>query len=168
MRFLLVPVVSALCTPIELPLLYHQGDECLDKYPFWFRLEHERDHHVRGELCARFPTDSLFCHIPPGTEKECVLCIVHKGSAVATRLVVTSLEALQVRIEATIARKRLRKVRADLTVLSIQPGGKLRDKTVCQSPGLFTMPSRLLFLDESPPSIFADDLFRASDYLRVC
>ena len=27
MRFLLAPVVSALCTPIELPRLHHQGDE---------------------------------------------------------------------------------------------------------------------------------------------
>ena len=32
-----------------------------------------------------------------------------------------------VRIKATMARKRLRQVKADLTVLSIQPGGELRD-----------------------------------------
>ena len=76
---------------------------------------------------AHFPTDSLSCHAPPGTEKECVLCIVHKGSAVATRPVVSLLEALQVRIKADMAWKRLRQVKADLTVLSIQPGGELRD-----------------------------------------
>ena len=27
MRFLLAPVVAALCTPIELPRLHHQGDK---------------------------------------------------------------------------------------------------------------------------------------------
>ena len=46
-------------------------------------------------------------------------------------------------LKATMARKRLRKVKADLTVLSIQPGGELRDWTVCPSPGLVSMPSRL-------------------------
>ena len=107
--------------------MHHQGDEWLDKYPFLFRLEHERDHRVRGELCAHFPTDSLSCHAPPGTEKECVVYIVHKGSAVATRLVVSFLEALQVRIKAAIAWKRLHQVKANLTVLSIQLGGELRD-----------------------------------------
>ena len=90
-------------------------------------MEHERHHRVRGELCAYFPTDSPSYHAPPGTEKECMLCIVHKGSAVATRLVVSLLEALQVRIKAAMALKRLRQVKADLTVLSIQPGGELRD-----------------------------------------
>ena len=103
MRFLLAPVVAALCTPIELPRLHHQGDECLDKYPFLFRLEHERDHRIRGELSAHCPTDRLRFSAPPGTDKECVLCIVHKGSAVATRLVVSLLEALQVRIKAAMA-----------------------------------------------------------------
>ena len=78
---------------------------------------------------------------PPGTDKECVLCIFHKGSAVATRLIVSFLEALQVCIKANMARKRLRQVKADLTVLSIQPGGELRDQTVCPPPGLVTMPS---------------------------
>ena len=52
-----------------------------------------------------------------------------------------------------MARKRLRQVKADSNVLSIQPGGELRDQTVCLSPGLVTMPSRLPFLDESAPSI---------------
>ena len=108
-------------TPIELPRLHHQGGEWLDKHPFLFRLEHEGDHRVRGELCAHCPTDSLPCHAPPGIDKECVLCIVHKGSAVATRLIVSFLEALQVRIKATMAQKRLRQVKADLAVLSIQP-----------------------------------------------
>ena len=60
-------------------------------------------------------------------DKECMLCIVHKGPAVATRLIVSFLEALQVRIKATMARKRLRQVKADLSVLSIQAGVELRD-----------------------------------------
>ena len=153
---------------MELHRLHHQGDKLLDKHPYLFRLEHERHHRVRGELCAHFPTDSLSCHAPPGTEKECVLCIFHKGSAVATRFIVSFLEALQVRIKATMARKRLRQVKADLTVLSIQPGGVLRNQTVCPSPGLVTIPSRLPFLDESAPSILADGLLRASDFLLVC
>ena len=76
---------------------------------------------------AHGPTDSLPFHALPGTDKEFVLCIVHKGSAVVTRLIVSFLEALQVRIKATMARKRLRQVKADLTVVSIQPGGELRD-----------------------------------------
>ena len=84
-----------------------------------------------------------------------MLCIVHKGTAVATRLIVRFLDALQVRIKATMARKRFRQVKADLTVLSIQPGGELRDQTACPSPGLVTMSSRLPFLDESAPSILA-------------
>ena len=151
MRFLLALVVSALCTPIELQPLHHQGDEWLDKHPYLFRLEHERDHRVRSELCAHCPTDSLPFGAPPGTDKECVLCIFHKGSAVATRIIVSFLEALQVRIKATMARKRLRQVKADLTVLSIQPSVELRDHTVCPSPRLVTMPSRLPFLDESVP-----------------
>ena len=67
-----------------------------------------------------------------------------------------------------MAQKRLRQVKADLTVLSIQSGGELRDQTVCPSPGLVTMPSRLPFLDESAPSILADGLLRESDFLQVC
>ena len=83
---------------------------------------------VSGLSCApTAPTDSLPFSAPPGTDKERVLCIVHKGSAVATRLIISFLEALQVRIEATMARKLLCQVKADLTVLSIQPGGELRD-----------------------------------------
>ena len=81
---------------------------------------------------------------PRRTDKECVLCIFHKGTAEATRLIVSFSEALQVRIIATMARKRLRQVKADLTVLS-RP-----------------------FLDESAPSILADGLLRASAFLQVC
>ena len=96
-------------------------------HPYLFRLEHERDKYVRNELCAHCPTDSLPCDALPGTDKECVLCIVRKGSLVVTRLIVSFLEALQVRIKATMAQKRLRQVKAHLTVLSIQPGVELRD-----------------------------------------
>ena len=119
-------------------------------------------------LCAHCSTNSLPFRAPPGTDKECVLCISHKGSAVATRLIVSFLEVLQVHIKATMTRKRLRQIKADLTVLSIQPGGELWDQAKCPSHRLFTMPSRLPFLDESAPSILADGLLRASDFLEVC
>ena len=66
-----------------------------------------------------------------------------------------------------MARKRLRQVKADLTVLSIHPGGELRELTVCPSPGLVNMLSRLPFLDESALSILTDGLLRASDILQV-
>ena len=111
------------------------------------------------------PTDSRLFRAAPGKDKECPLCIFHKGTAVVTRLIVSFLEVLQVRIKTTMARKRLRQVKADLTVLSVQPGGELWDQTVCPSPGLFTMPSRLPFLDESAPSILADGLLRSSNFL---
>ena len=52
-------------------------------------------------------------------------------------------------------------------MLSVRPGGELRDQAVCPSPGLLTMPSNLPFLDESVPSILADGLLRASDLLQV-
>ena len=81
---------------------------------------------VSREWVVRYcPTDSLAVGAPSGTDKECVLCIFHNGYAVATRLIVSFLEALQVRIKATMSRKRLRQVKTDLTVFSIQPGGEL-------------------------------------------
>ena len=95
---------------------------------------------VSGVSCAPTarPTASLLA--PYLAQTKSVLCIFHMGTAVTTRLIVSFLEALQVRIKATMARKRLRQVKADLTVLFIQPGGELRDQTMCQSPGLVTMP----------------------------
>ena len=56
-----------------------------------------------------------------------MLRILHKETVVATRLSLSLLEALQVRVEADMARKRLRQVKADFTLLSIQPDGKLQD-----------------------------------------
>ena len=70
----------------------------LDKHPYLFRLEHARDHRVRSEFCADCSIESFPFRAPPGTDKECVLWIFHKGSAVATRLIVSFLEAFQVRI----------------------------------------------------------------------
>ena len=52
-------------------------------------------------------------------------------------------------------------------MLSIQPGGELRDRAVGPSPCLLTMPSHLPLLDESAPSILADGLLCASDFLQV-
>ena len=102
---------------------------------------HERDHCVRTELYAHCPTDSLPCHASPGTDKECVLYIVRKGSAVATRLIVSFLEALQVRIKATIARKRL-----------------CVDWSTCH---------RVCHFSTSLPFILAEGLLRASDFRQV-
>ena len=52
-------------------------------------------------------------------------------------------------------------------MLSVQPGGELQDQVVGPSLGLLTMPSHLPFLDESVPSILADGLLRASNFLQV-
>ena len=80
-------------------------------------------------MCDHCLADSLpwVGRVRPGTEKDCVLCIFHREITVATRFLVSFLEALQVRIKTTMSRKHLRQVKADLTVLSIQPGGELRD-----------------------------------------
>ena len=94
-------------------------------------------------MCAHCPTDSLPFRAPPGTDKECVLRIFHKGSAVATRLIISFLETLQVRIKATMSRKHLCQVKADLTLLSIQPGGDLRDWSPCHLVCHFSTSLRL-------------------------
>ena len=127
MRLLLALVVAALRTPIELLVFITRVTNdsisihiCSD----WSM----RETIVSGVSCA--PTTrrraSLSAPHLAQTKSVC-FCIVHKGSAVATRLTVSFLEALQVRIEATMTRKRFRQVKADLTLLSIQPGGDLRD-----------------------------------------
>ena len=56
-------------------------------------------------------------------------------------------------------------VKANFSVLSVQPDGELRDWTVSPSPGLLTMPSCLPSLDESVRSIFADGFLGTSDFL---
>ena len=61
----------------------------------------------------------------------------------------------------------MRQIKAEFPVLSVQPGGELRDQAVGPSSGLLTMPSHLPFLDESVPSILADGLLHASDFLQV-
>ena len=66
-----------------------------------------------------------------------------------------------------MARERLRQVKSDFSVLSVEPGGELRDQAVGPSPCLLTMPSHLPFLDESAPSILADGLLWASYFLQV-
>ena len=66
-----------------------------------------------------------------------------------------------------MAWERLRKIKADFSVFSVQPGGELRDQAVGPSPGLLPMPYHLPFLNESVPSIHADGLLRASDFLQV-
>ena len=66
-----------------------------------------------------------------------------------------------------MARERLRQIKADFPVLSIQPGGELRDQAVGPTPCLITMPSHLPLRDKSAPSILADGLLCASDFLQV-
>ena len=95
--------------------------------PDTFRLKHERNHCVRSELNTHRPTNGLPCHAPLGADEDSVLSIVHRRTAVATRLIISLLKALQVRIKAAMVWKRFRQVGADLTVLPIQPGGKLRE-----------------------------------------
>ena len=68
--------VAALTTPIEVLRPHHWVDEGLDVHPYVFRLEHERDHRVRSELCTHHPIWSFPCRAPPGADKECVFCIV--------------------------------------------------------------------------------------------
>ena len=86
-------------------------------------------------------------------------------------LLASLLKALQIRVKKAMTRERLRQIKADFSVLSVQLGGELRDQAVGPSPGLLTMPSHLPshlpFLDGSVPSILADSLLRASHFLQV-
>ena len=52
-------------------------------------------------------------------------------------------------------------------MLSVQPGGELRDQVVGPSPGLLKVPSHLPLLDESAPSVHVDGLLCLSDILQV-
>ena len=54
------------------------------------------------------------CHAPLSVNKEWVFRIIHRGIAVATRLLVSFLEAPQVRVEIAMAWERLRQLKADL------------------------------------------------------
>ena len=83
---------------------------------------------VSGVSCAPTaqPTASLATPHLAQTKSVC-FALSTRTVAVTIRLAVSFLEALQIRIKTTMARKRLRWVKADLTVLSIQPGGELRD-----------------------------------------
>ena len=101
---------------------------------------------------AAWPTAALamphFC-----ADEECVLRIIHMGIAVVTHLLVSLLEAPQVRVKTESARERLRQIQADFPVLFFQPGGELRDQVVGPFPGLLTMPSCQPFFDKSMHSI---------------
>ena len=61
------------------------------------------------------------------SQKNRVLCIVHGETAVATRFFIPLFETLQVRIETTMTRQRLRKVEANFVVLSLQLCEELRN-----------------------------------------
>ena len=166
MRFLLALPVVSLSTPNELSRLHHKCDEWLDERPDPFRLEHQRGHRVRSELGTYCLTYGLSCHAPLCAHKECVLYIIHREIAVATQHLVSLLKAPEVRVKTAMAWNRLRQIKSDFPVLSVQPGGELRDQALGPSPGLLTMPFHQPFLDESAPSILADGLC-ASDFLQV-
>ena len=135
---------------------------------FFFVGEEEKWQNLsKSKLGTHRLTEDLPSHTPFCPDKECVLCVIHQEIAVATRLLVSLLKAPQVRVETAMARERLRQIKADFPVLSIQPGGELRDQAVGLSPCLLTMPSHLPLLDESAPSILADGLLCASDFLQV-
>ena len=89
---------------------HHVCDKGLDVLPTLLGLKHERSHRVGGELSAHHPTRGLSFHAPLVAGEECVLCIVHRGTAVVTRLFVLSIKALQVLVETTVTRHRLRQV----------------------------------------------------------
>ena len=128
MRFLLALPVVTLSTLIELSRLHHKCDECLDERPVPLRLEHEGDHCVRSELGTHCLTEGLPCHTPFCANEECVLCIIHREIAVATHLFVSLIKAPHVRVKTAMAWERLRQIKADFPVLSVQPGGELRDQ----------------------------------------
>ena len=127
MRFLLVHSVVSLPTPIELSRLHHKCDEWLDERTDPLRLEHQRDHRVRSELGTHYLTEELPCHATFCADEYCVLCIIHREIALATHLLVSLLKAPQVRVKTSIAWERLRQIKADFPVLSVQPGSELRD-----------------------------------------
>ena len=130
-------------------------------------MEHQRDHRVRSELGPHCLTEGLPCRAPLCADEECVLCIIHRGIVVITHRLVSILKALQVRVKTAMALERLRQIKADFSVFSVQPGGELRDQVVDPSPGLLTRPSNLPFLNESVPSILSDGLLRVSYFLHV-
>ena len=103
MRFLLALPVVSLPAPIELSLSHYKCDELLDERPKPLRLEHQRDHRVRGELGTHCLTEGLPCRAPLCADEECVLCIIHRGIAVITHLLVSLLKALQVRFKTAMA-----------------------------------------------------------------
>ena len=71
--------------------------------PGTLRLEHDRDHCVRNDLSTHHPTNGLPCHAPLITDEESVLRIIHREVAVATHLLVSLLEAPQLRVETAMA-----------------------------------------------------------------
>ena len=128
MRFLLALPVVSLSTPMKLSCLHHKCDEWLDERPE--PLRHERDHRDRSKPGTHCLTESLPCHTPFCADEECVLCSIHREIAVATRHLVSLLKEPQVRVKTAIARERLRQIKSDFPVLSVQPGGELRDQVV--------------------------------------
>ena len=125
--FLALPVSFSPGTSIEIFGPHHMCDKGLDVLLTLLGLEHERNHHVGGELSAHHSTRGLSFHAPLVAGEECVLRIVHRGTAVVTRLFVFYIKALQILVETTVTRQRLRQVEANLTVLLLQPGREIWD-----------------------------------------
>ena len=167
MWFLLTLPVVSLPTSIQLSRLHDKCDEWLDERPDPFKMEHQRDRRVRRELSTYCLTDGLPCLALHCAYEECVLPIIHRVIAVATHLLVSLLIAPQIRLKIAVAWERLPQIKADFPVLPVQPGVELQNQVVGPCSGLLTMPSRLPLLNESAPSILADGLLRASDFLQV-
>ena len=72
---------------------------------------------MNDSMCFQTSTDN----------KECVLRIIHWETAVASLLIVTFLKVIQIRYKTAMVGKRLRQVKAEFTVLSVQQGDELRD-----------------------------------------
>ena len=71
-------------------------------------------------------TEGLSYHTSFCADEERVLRGIHREIAVAKHLVSLP-EAPQVRVKTAMAWERLRQLKADFHVLSVQPGGELRD-----------------------------------------
>ena len=123
MRILLALPVVSLSTPIELYRLHHKCNEWLDERPEPLRLEHQRDHRIRIKLVTHCLTEGLPCHTPFCTDEECVLCGIHWEIAVATHLLVSLLDAPQVRGKTAMAWERLRQIKSDFPILKAWPHG---------------------------------------------
>ena len=82
-------------TPMEILSLHHLCNEGLDLVPGLLRLKHKRSHRVGDKFSTHCLANIPPCHVPPAADQDCVLCIVHRETAVATHLFALLLKTLQ-------------------------------------------------------------------------